>query len=65
MVSGPIRRILAESGHIAGIINPPAPKKRGYWINENDPLDLDAWLAARPISGQWWLDWLPGWRNNR
>lgn len=60
MVSGPVRRILAESGHIAGIINPPAQKKRGYWVNENDPLDLDAWLAgATKYQGSWWVDWLP------
>ncbi len=66
MVSGPIRLVLAESGHIAGIINPPAHKKRGYWINaesavtEKQPdFDPDAWFeGATHHKGSWWPDWV-------
>jgi len=60
---GPVRFVLAESGHIAGIINHPAKKKRGYWTNEADDaqaLDPDEWLAgATKHQGSWWLDWVP------
>ena len=44
--------------HIAGVINPPAKKKRNYWTNEALPADPDAWLAgAQPVPGSWWTDW--------
>jgi polyhydroxyalkanoate synthase len=66
MMGGPVRFVLAESGHIAGIINHPAQKKRGYWINETETgdqdreVDPDAWLAgATRYEGSWWLDWVP------
>jgi polyhydroxyalkanoate synthase len=63
MMGGPVRFILAESGHIAGIINPPAKKKRGYWVNtDGDATDLepDAWLVgATRHEGSWWVDWVP------
>jgi polyhydroxyalkanoate synthase len=67
MLGGPVRFVLAESGHIAGIINHPAKKKRGYWIYEGaeagEPgrdLDPDTWLAeATHYEGSWWLDWVP------
>jgi len=63
MMGGPVRFVLAESGHIAGIINPPAAKKRGYWINETpeaQDLESDEWLSgATRYEGSWWLDWIP------
>jgi polyhydroxyalkanoate synthase len=63
MMGGPVRFVLAESGHIAGIINHPAKKKRGYWINTArnvKDLDADEWLAgATKHEGSWWLDWMP------
>jgi polyhydroxyalkanoate synthase len=63
MLGGPVRFVLAESGHIAGIINHPARKKRGYWINDSDDaqaLDPDEWLAeATRHGGSWWVDWVP------
>ena len=60
LLGGPVRFILAESGHIAGIINHPAKKKRAYWTsNENTP-DPDEWLAgAAKHKGSWWVDWIP------
>jgi polyhydroxyalkanoate synthase len=60
---GPVRFVLADSGHIAGIINHPAKKKRGYWINTADNaqgLKPDEWLAtAEKLTGSWWADWIP------
>jgi polyhydroxyalkanoate synthase len=62
MLGGPVRFVLAESGHIAGIINHPAKNKRGYWINEADDsktLDPGAWLeGATKHEGSWWVDWI-------
>ena len=55
-----MRYVLAGSGHIAGVINPPARNKYQYWTGaaaKND--DLDAWLAsASEHPGSWWPDWL-------
>jgi len=63
MHGGPVRFVLAESGHIAGIINHPAKKKRGYWVNNlknAQTLDPDEWLAkAKKRKGSWWVDWAP------
>jgi len=55
---GEKRFVLAGSGHIAGIVNPPASGKYGYWTNEELPPDPDAWLAgATHHKGSWWNDW--------
>ena len=63
LLGGPVRFVLAESGHIAGIINHPAKKKRGYWTNDAEDaqaLDPDEWLAgATKHKGSWWVDWVP------
>jgi polyhydroxyalkanoate synthase len=63
MMGGPVRFVLAESGHIAGIINHPDRKKRGYWVNSarnSKSLEPEAWLAgATKHEGSWWLDWVP------
>ncbi|MGZ8203631.1 MAG: PHA/PHB synthase family protein [Burkholderiales bacterium] len=54
----PVRFVLGGSGHIAGIINPPAANKYAYWTNEGLPADPDAWLkAAQQHGGSWWPDW--------
>ena len=58
LYSGDIRFVLAGSGHIAGVINPPAAKKYGYWINESLPDGPDEWFTgAEEHEGSWWLDW--------
>ncbi|MEM9533471.1 MAG: class I poly(R)-hydroxyalkanoic acid synthase [Pseudomonadota bacterium] len=58
LYSGPVRFCLAGSGHIAGVINPPAANKYNYWMNEEQPADLDAWVeGAESHPGSWWPDW--------
>lgn len=55
---GSIRFVLAASGHIAGVINPPSKQKYCHWINENLPKSSDDWLkSAQEHAGSWWMDW--------
>ena len=55
---GPRRFVLAGSGHIAGVVNPPASGKYGYWTNPELPPDPEVWLAgATHHEGSWWNDW--------
>ena len=57
-VAGPVRFVLAASGHIAGIVNPPEAHKYNYWTNGKHPADPEAWLAAATAhAGSWWPDW--------
>jgi polyhydroxyalkanoate synthase len=57
---GPVRFILSGGGHIAGIINHPAAKKRAYWVNDDEEKDPESWLAkAEKNEGSWWVDWVP------
>ena len=63
LFSGPLRFVLAGSGHIAGVINPPQANKYGYWISDQADVqslaDANAWLSeAERRDGSWWLDWL-------
>ncbi len=58
---GPTRFLLGGSGHNAGMINPPAANKHGYWTNDDAPADAEAWLAgAGQKPGSWWPEW-QGW----
>jgi polyhydroxyalkanoate synthase len=58
LYSGPVRFMLAGSGHIAGVINPPAANKYGYTTNEMEPKSIDEWLSgAVEHKGSWWPDW--------
>ena len=58
LYGGPVRFMLAGSGHIAGVINPPAANKYNHWINEEQPRDLDTWMeTAEEHPGSWWNDW--------
>ena len=55
---GPVRFVLGGSGHIAGIVNPPAAGKYAYFTHEPLPEDPEAWLqAATQHPGSWWTDW--------
>ncbi|PVX28767.1 PHA/PHB synthase family protein [Sphingomonas pokkalii] len=57
--SGPHRFVLAGSGHIAGVVNPPAAKKYQYWTNSSPADSLETFLeSASETSGSWWPDWL-------
>ena len=58
LLSGPKRFVLAASGHIAGVVNPPEGGKYSHWINPDLPPDPEAWfLGATEIAGSWWPDW--------
>jgi polyhydroxyalkanoate synthase len=57
--TGEKRYVLAGSGHIAGVVNPPAAKKYGYWTNEALPESFEAFVAgATEHKGSWWPDWI-------
>ena len=58
LLSGPKRFVLAASGHIAGVVNPPEGGKYSHWINQDLPPDPEAWFkGATEIAGSWWPDW--------
>jgi polyhydroxyalkanoate synthase len=60
LLSGDKRFVLGASGHIAGVVNPPAKKKRSYWTSPTGRLPASAadWLAAaQEHPGSWWTDW--------
>jgi polyhydroxyalkanoate synthase len=58
LYAGPLRFVLAGSGHIAGVVNPPAAKKYAHWVNDRIAATPDAWLeGATEKPGSWWPDW--------
>ncbi len=58
LLAGPKKFVLAASGHIAGVVNPPASKKYGHWTHSKLPKRADDWLeAATWHEGSWWPDW--------
>ena len=58
LLGGEKRFVLGASGHIAGVINPPAKKRRSYWTGEPQVRDPEAWLAGAAESpGSWWPQW--------
>ena len=56
---GPVKYVLSGSGHIAGVVNPPALKKYQYWTNDNlEAENLAEWMkGAEEHKGSWWPDW--------
>jgi polyhydroxyalkanoate synthase len=57
--AGSKRFVLAGSGHIAGVVNPPAAGKYQYWVNETPAETLQAFVdGATEHKGSWWPDWL-------
>ena len=63
VLKGKTRFVLGASGHIAGVINPPAKGKRSHWIGASNtlPAEAPAWFdAAKEHAGSWWSDW-SGW----
>lgn len=60
VLPGKKRFVMGASGHIAGVINPPAKKKRSHWIREDGvlPATHSEWLSgAQELPGSWWTDW--------
>ena len=60
VLKGPKRFVMGASGHIAGVINPPAAKKRSHWVREDGkfPATQADWQAgATEHAGSWWTDW--------
>ena len=63
VLPGKKRFMMGASGHIAGVINPPAAKKRSHWVRDDGkfPQTVDEWIAgATETPGSWWEDWA-GW----
>jgi polyhydroxyalkanoate synthase len=58
LFGGPVEFVLAGSGHIAGVVNPPGKPKYQYWTDGPPEGDLDTWLAkAEEHPGTWWPFW--------
>jgi polyhydroxyalkanoate synthase subunit PhaC len=58
LLGGTKRFVLAASGHIAGVVNPPEGGKYGHWISKDVPADPESWLqGATEMAGSWWPDW--------
>lgn len=60
VLPGEKRFVMGASGHIAGVINPPAKNKRSHWIRSDGelPATLEEWIAgAEELPGSWWTDW--------
>jgi len=57
-MGGPTKLVVSGSGHIAGVVNPPAAKKYQYWTNLKPAATLEEWLkGATEHPGSWWEDW--------
>ena len=59
LFSGPLKFVLAGSGHIAGVVNPPAAGKYQFWTNPSAHTTLEDFVAgATETKGSWWPDWI-------
>jgi polyhydroxyalkanoate synthase subunit PhaC len=60
LFGGDVKFVVSGSGHIAGVINPPAKQKYQFWTGPKPRnADIDGWLAkAKEHPGSWWPDWL-------
>ena len=58
LFAGPVEFVLGASGHIAGVVNPPAKHKYRHWTGGETPASADEWLAAaQEHPGSWWPHW--------
>ena len=56
---GPVRYVMAGSGHIAGVVNPPGKPKYQFWSDGPPKGEFEAWVAAaKETPGSWWPDWI-------
>jgi polyhydroxyalkanoate synthase len=56
---GPVRFVMAGSGHIAGVVNHPGKQKYQYWTGDTTEGSLEDWMAkATEHAGSWWPDWI-------
>jgi polyhydroxyalkanoate synthase len=63
--SGPVQFMLAGSGHIAGVVNPPSANKYFYMTNDDVPARVEDWIAgAERTEGSWWPHW-DAWLSSR
>ena len=63
--AGPVKFVLAGSGHIAGVVNPPAAGKYQYWTGDSGAASLADFVAgATETKGSWWPDWI-AWLRDR
>ena len=57
-MGGETKLVVAGSGHIAGVINPPEARKYQYWTNERNVSTVEDWLkGTKEHEGSWWPDW--------
>lgn len=58
LLGGTKTLVLGESGHVAGVVNPPSKNKYGYWLNDANFDNSEQWLAtAKREEGSWWSHW--------
>jgi polyhydroxyalkanoate synthase len=65
--AGKKRFMMGASGHIAGVINPPAAKKRSHWVRNDGkfPANVNDWISgAKEVPGSWWTDWAAWLKGN-
>ena len=59
VLGGEVRYVLTNSGHIAGVVNPPGAPKSAHWTNDSTPVDPQTWReGATQHQGSWWEEWL-------
>jgi polyhydroxyalkanoate synthase len=59
VLGGAVQFVLGASGHIAGVINPPAKGKRNHWVAREPAPEAQQWLgAAESVEGSWWPTWV-------
>ncbi|OGT46114.1 MAG: hypothetical protein A3E83_08780 [Gammaproteobacteria bacterium RIFCSPHIGHO2_12_FULL_41_20] len=59
LLSGPVRFVLASSGHVAGVVNHPGKNKYGFWTYSKRPLDPESYLKNATFhEGSWWPHWI-------